>query len=79
MFGTNKIFCSFSAYEDIKACGYTKELIPDKHCPNHQWYYISKAGKFRTVIPGDGIYTSVLDDIGYPTGFIKRIRVIKSI
>lgn len=51
--------------------------MPSSFCPNDRWFYFSKAGQMRTVYE-DGIYTSLIDEDGWPSGICKKIRNAKT-
>lgn len=72
----NIIICSHSMFEELKSRGYNKEIYAHTNCPNHEWYYFSKAGQMR-IVKKDVVWTSIPEIVGnieFPSGYLRKIR-----
>lgn len=74
-----KIICSYSVFEKLKNSFEKREVLPDRNCPNDEWFYWNRKGEMRTVFSDGSIWKSEyawcdLLNMKAPTGMIIKIR-----
>lgn len=74
MLPRNYIIAPPALMQKLTARNFNKKIECIVYCPNDEWYYVSKAGKLRQVDLQGRIWTSINDEMGWPTGKQRRVR-----
>jgi hypothetical protein len=69
----NIIIAPYCKVKELNAKNYNKKVVPTIFCPDDEWYYFNKTGQLRQV-HNNKIYASILDNDGWPSGLLRRIR-----
>lgn len=70
------IICPFRLMKGlVEKYGKTRAVFGDANCEPDRFHYWNRRGTMRTVFPEERkIYTSIIDQNGWPSGLMIRVR-----